>query len=207
VCMTSDITHPVPNPERLGTLTRRYARYSRTAGGLGSVLGGVLVLVTYFVGALALPKSVEGRLALASAPLIWIAGKELLRTRFYQQLGRVQESMTPSERRWHLGFTLFTAIVSVAVIAFLLVSARDDLARLATPGRLGYLAFVAAMPLLAWRFMRTPLEFIIGIFLVAQAAVVLAGGHYALGEQPQAPIVAVVLIVVGIRQHMEFHSL
>src|SRR5690606_37949838 len=137
-------------------------------------------LVTYFVGALAPPTSVWGRLALASAPIIWIVAKELLRSRFYQRLGRVAEPWSTSQRRWHMGYSAFTALVCVTVVGYLLYLARNEPAVLLYPESLGYLAFVVAMPFLVWYYMRTPLEFIIGVFLVAQAAVVLAGSSYAL---------------------------
>lgn len=191
----------------LGELTRRYARYSLSAGGLSNVLGGALVLAAYFIGALAAPASFGGRLALASAPIVWIVAKELLRRHYYQRLGKVEEVRTAADRRWHLGFTLFSAVISVAVVAGVMAAARNDPTTLTDPGVVGYLLFVAAMPLLAWFYMRTPLEFIAGIFLIAQAAVVLAGGHYELGSQLQAPIAAVVLILYGLRQHLEFRSL
>lgn len=201
-------SNPAAHPNdarRLGELTRRYARFSVSAGGLGSVLGGVLVLVTYFVGALVADLSTAARILMAAAPLVWIAAKELLRWHYYQRLGRVAESRTRSDRRWHLGFTLFTLAVSVVIIAVVLV--RDGPAAFASFESLGYLAFVAAMPLLVWFFMRTPLEFIVGVFLVAQAALMLGGSNYELGQQLQAPIIAIVLIVIGIRQHREFIDL
>lgn len=200
-------TSPTLPDDALADITRRYARFSHSAAGLGGVIGGVLVLVTYFVGALALPESVWGRLALAATPIVWIACKELLRNHFYQRLGRVAEPWSGSQRRWHIGITAFTAVVSVVVVGGLAYLFRDDPAAFLHPQALGYLAFVIAMPFLVWRYMRTPLEFIVGVFLVAQAAVVLGGGSYPLGHQPQAPIAALAFIVLGARQHLEFRSL
>ncbi len=205
--MTTSSNTSTDNPSRLGELTRRYARYSLSAGGLSNVLGGALVLATYFIGALAVPTSLAGRLALASAPIIWIVAKELLRRHYYQRLGKVDEVRTATDRRWHLAFTLFSAVIGAAVIAGTLVAARNDPAPLADPGVIGYLLFVAAMPVLVWFYMKTPFEFIAGVFLIAQSAVILAGGHYDLGSQLQAPIAAVVLILYGLRQHLEFRNL
>jgi len=186
---------------RLADLTRRYARFSVSAGGLGSALGGALVLVAYFVGALAPDLSTGGRVGLATTPLVWIVVKELLRSRYYQRFGRVEEVRPVFDRRLHLGLTLFTALVSVGIVVTVLVRQwplQWDV------GTVGYLAYVAAMPLLVWLFMRTPLEFIVGVFLVAQAALALAGGAYRLWDQPQAPIGGVALLVVGVSQHLEF---
>lgn len=60
VCMTGRETTFDGDLGRLASLTRRYARFSVSAGGLGSVLRGALV-----------PEPSTGaRFALASAPLV-----------------------------------------------------------------------------------------------------------------------------------------
>jgi hypothetical protein len=174
---------------------------------LASVLGGGLALMAYVVGALSPPDGLWGRLALASAPFVWIGAKEVMRRRYYQPLGRVAEPSTEYERRWHLGFTIFTAVVSIAVVAGVLWVTVERGRGVPPAGVLGYLAIVALLPVLVWYFMRTPLEFIVGVFLVCQAALMLGGTSYALWEQPQAPIAAVVLVVLGIKQHLDFRSL
>lgn len=169
------------------------------------MLGGLLVLVTYLVGALVPQLSMSARLALAAAPLVWIVAKELLRSHYYQGRGRVAEVRSRTDKRWHLGFTLFTAAVSAFIVVVTLM--RTEPASLTSFETLGYLGYVVAMPFLVWFFMRTALEFIVGVFLVAQAALMLGGGNYELGQQLQAPIVAIVFIVIGIRQHLEFLDL
>src|SRR5690606_8654748 len=158
----------------------------------------------YFVGALAPDLSTGGRVGLATTPLVWIVVKELLRSRYYQRFGRVEEVRPVFDRRLHLGLTLFTALVSVGIVVTVLVRQwplQWDV------GTVGYLAYVAAMPLLVWLFMRTPLEFIVGVFLVAQAALVLAGGSYRLWEQPPAPSGGVALLVGGGSERREFWRL
>lgn len=192
---------------RLAELTRRYARYSHNAAGLGGVLGGALVLITYFVGALVVPLGTGLRLALATSPLVWIAAKELLRAGYYQRFRRATQAWRQGERNWHLAFTLFTMVVSVVIVVSSVLSARTDPSTLTTPEAAGYLVLVAAMPVLVWFFMRTPLEFIAGVFLVAQAALVLGGGNYGLGSQLQAPIAGVALVLVGAREHRQFIAL
>lgn len=193
--------------ERLAELTRRYARYSHSAGGLASVVGGCLALAAYVIGALAPPDGVAGRVALAAAPFAWIGAKEALQRLYYQPLGRVQERRTDSERRWHLGFTLFTAAVSVAIVGFIVFRLLSRGLPTGVASMLGYLAMVAVLPVLVWFFMRTPLEFIVGTFLVCQAALMLGGTSYGLGEQPQAPLAAVVLVGLGVKQHLDFRRL
>lgn len=161
----------------------------------------------YFLVALATPDGWLGRVALATAPFVWIGVKEMLRRRYYQPFGYVKEIRTASEERWHLGLTLFTAAVSVGVLGFVVWRATTDTPGGSLPELLGYMVLVGAMPWLVWRFMSTPLEYVVGVFLVAQAAVLLGGSHYALWAQPHVPLAAVALVVVGIRQHGEFRRL
>jgi hypothetical protein len=206
--MQSTTNSPTSAPdERLADLTRRYARYSISAGGLASVLGGLLALVAYLLGAVAPPDGLLGRGALALTPFVWIAAKEALRRGYYQRLGRVVEARTRSERRWHLGFTAFTALVSASIVGVILWLRLFSDAGAFGWGIIGYLALVATMPVLVWYFMKTPLEFIVGVFLVCQAALMLVGMSYSLWQQPQAPIAAVALMVVGVRQHRDFRRL
>ena len=193
--------------DELSELTRRYARFSRSAAGLGSVLGGVLALVAYFTGALA-PLAPWSRLLLASTPLVWIGAKEALRHRYYQRFGRVVERPDRSEYRWHVVLTIFIAVVSAGVTVVMVGGmVMSGWTALPLARWLGYMAFVVALPFLVWRYMRTMAEFVVGVFLVAQAALVLGGGNYELGQQIQAPVFAVVLIVFGIREHLEFRVL
>lgn len=193
--------------DELSELTRRYARFSRSAAGLGSVVGGVLALVAYFTGALA-PLAPWSRLLLATTPLLWIGAKELLRHRYYQRFGRVVERPDPSHHRWHVALTIFIAVLSVGIVVVVVGGLIMGGWRTEPFSQwLGYLAFVVAMPFLVWRYMRTMVEFVVGVFLVAQAAVVLGGGNYELGQQLQAPVFAVVLIVFGVREHLEFRAL
>jgi len=197
----------VPDLERLSAVTREYARFSRSAAGLGSVLGAVLGLVSYFAGALA-PLTWWSRAALAALPLVWIVAKELLQRLYYQRHGRVEEVERAGERRLHRFLTATVAAVGIAVVGWAL---RDAIVH--GPGArawwelAGYLAFVVAMPFLVWRYLRTPLEFIVGVFLLAQAAVVLGGGSYELGEPLQAPIASLVLIGLGAWEHRSHRRL
>lgn len=194
--------------EQLSEVTRQYARFSRSAAGLGSVLGGVLTLVAYFVGAL-MPLTPWVRLILAATPLVWIGGKEVLQRRYYQRYGRVVEREGRGDRWWRIAWTAFVAVVSLVIVGAVVHEAwsRGDWAPLGDVRLIGYLVFIGALPFLVWRYMRTAWEFIIGVFLMTQAAVVLVGGNYELGQQIQAPVVAVVLIGLGIREHLQFRAL
>jgi hypothetical protein len=186
----------------LAEVTRAYARYSRSAGGLSLVIGGVLCLAAYFIGALA-DLGQAMRFLLAGTPLLWIVSKVALTQWLYQRHGRVKEAVSRSDRLWHIGFTAFTAAVSAGIVIFVFTRGGLGLGW----EIYGYLAFVIALPVLVWFFMRTWMEFVIGVFLVAQAAVVLAGGNYELGQQPQAPIVAAIAVAWGVKEHLDYRRI
>ena len=188
-------------PDRLAELesvTREYARFSRSAGGLGFVLGGLLCLASYAAGGL-FGDSAPVRVALIATPLVWIAAKELMRRRYYQHLGVASEPETRRERNGRLYNSVVTALASFLIVAGMVE--RDewgmDLA--------GYMAVVVAMPIVAWLWLRTPLEFVIGIFLMCQAALAFTGAAYPLGSVAIVfPVAGVGMIVAGVRDHLRF---
>jgi hypothetical protein len=188
---------------RLATLTRTYSRYSRSAGGLGTLLGGVFCLLSYFGGAL-LPLTPFLRVILALLPLVWIAAKESLRLGLYQAQGGVREELDRSQQRWHLGLTVFLAIGSVLIIGCVLFYRHAALPYVAWI----YLAYVVALPVLTWYFLWSIPECAVGGFLLCQAAVAAAGLTYPLiGFQLWAPVMAVFAILVGWREHRAFRTL
>jgi hypothetical protein len=187
---------------RLSTLTRAYARFSRSAGGLGTLLGGTFCLLAYFAGAL-LPLTPVSRTALALLPLLWIATKEWLRVSLYQAQGRVRETPDRTQYRWHVSLTAFLAIGSAFIFGMVLLHARTPF----RPVMAIYLVFVLALPVLSWYYLWSIPEFVVGVFLICQAAVVAVGIHYPLGSQLQAPAMAIAAIVVGWREHREFLTL
>jgi hypothetical protein len=188
-------------PDRLAELeavTREYARFSRSAGGLGSVLGGLLGLGSYAAGGL-LGTSGPVRAALIAIPFVWIVCKELMRRHYYQHLGAAAEQETRRGRNGRVVTTAVTALVSVTVAAPVL--ARGDRVMDAA----GYLAVVVAMPVVAWLWLRSPLEFVTGTFLMCQAAVAFNGTAYPLLSVAVVfPFAAVALIVAGVRDHLRF---
>ncbi|HEY0037487.1 MAG TPA: hypothetical protein VGB66_12400 [Longimicrobium sp.] len=188
-------------PDRLAELeavTREYARFSRSAGGLGSVLGGVLCLASYAAGGL-LGTSGPVRAALIAIPIVWIVSKELMRRHYYQHLGAAAERETRRERNGRVITTALTALISITVAA--LVLARGD----RVMDMAGYLAVVAASPVVAWLWLRTSLEYVTGTFLMCQAALAFNGSAYPLLSVAIVfPFAAVGLIVAGVRDHLRF---
>jgi len=192
---------------RMQALTREYSRYSRSAGGLSAVAGGAACLAAYLAGAL-LPVTPVVRVVLIAIPLLWLVGKQWLAHGYYQRFGHVEELVTPTERRYQWFFIGFTALISLLV-------AGAVLSRLAPLGEqpwdlrvAGYLAVVVALPVVVWRWLRTPLEFIVGVFLLCEAALAFTGRAYgfSLGTV-MFPIAAAALIVMGLRDHRRFLQL
>jgi hypothetical protein len=198
----------------LETLTRDYARYSRSAGGLASVLGGVFCLGSYLAGGL-LPLTPSLRVALVALPLVWVLLRQWLVRRYYQRYGRVEEQVRRPERVTH-ACCVATVVGVAAWVTFAVVSRPGPL----LPGDYGYLALVWLLAPVVWLWLRSPLDFIVGTFLFCQAAVTCAGFTYpvvgtgaAAANPPMAlmtvmfPLAAVAFVVAGIAEHRRFLAL
>lgn len=195
----------------LETLTRDYARYSRSAGGLASVLGGVFCLGSYLAGGL-LPLTPLLRIVLVALPLVWVLVRQWLVRRYYQRYGRVEEQVRTSERLTH--WCCVATVVGVAVWVTVAVVSRH---RPLAPGDYGYLALVWLLAPIVWFWLRSPLDFIVGTFLFCQAAVTCAGFTYpvvgtgAAAANPSMalmtvmfPLAAVAFVVAGVNEHRRF---
>lgn len=198
----------------LESLTREYARYSRSAGGLASVLGGLFCLASYLFGGL-LPLSLAWRMALVALPILWLLARQVAARRYYQRLGHVEEQESTVDRRVHRCCAGVTVLVAVLVT----IHAFPQAVRL-SPGSLAYLALVWLLALAAWRWLRSALDFVVGTFLFCQAALVCAGFAYpvigtaaAIANPPMAllallfPLTALLLIGRGVSDHRRFRSL
>lgn len=197
----------IDRSSRLQALTREYSRYSRSAGGLSAMAGGVACLASFLAGAL-LHATPALRVALIVLPVLWIVGKQMLAHRYYQRLGQVEEQVAPAERNFQRLLIGFTALVSAGVMGVVL-SRLAPLGERAWDARaIGYLAVVVVLPLVVWRWLRTPLEFIVGVFLMCQAALAFTGQAYGVGPTTVVfPVAAIVLIAVGWRDHERFRRL
>lgn len=196
---TADSSHDI---QRLAELTSRYARYSRSAGGLSLVIGGALALSAFVIGA-AVPLTPGLRYALAGTPLVWLLSKELLRALYYQRHGGVSERLSPGQRRRHRWMVIYLAAVSLVIVLTLWLS-DADLWRAPGPA---YLTIVIALPLVAARCFWSTGDFLIGVLLFCQAAVVLAGSHYPVYWVAYAALCAGIAAVTGVREHRDFRQL
>lgn len=200
----------VPDTDRLAelqSLTQDYSRYSRTAGGLSAVLGGSFCLLSYLLGA-TLPASLWLRIALIAIPMVWLALKHTAARRYQQRHGWVQELDVPRQVRIRSRLLIATSLVVAAVALGLVFDSQPFGEQAWTTARATYLVLILATPAIAWRFLHTPLDLVIGAFLLCQAAVAVRGSAYPLWS---AGIVfvpaALLMIVAGIREHQKFRAL
>jgi len=168
------------NLDHLKNLTERYARYSRGAGGLSLVVGGVLLAVSFLAGAYLDPAPAL-RLLLVSFPAIWLLSKELLRRLYYQRDGAVLQQVSPALRRkrWWMSLYLFLLcgfIAAMVLTVFVKVLLEDG--TLPPAELVAYLVLVAAIPFAARRWFWSTGDFLVGFLLFMQAALVAGGtGH------------------------------
>ncbi|MDN5780421.1 MAG: hypothetical protein L0H23_00115 [Luteimonas sp.] len=185
---------------RLAENTSRYATYSRSAGGLSLVIGGILCLATFVVGA-TVELTPALRYALAGAPLMWLLSKELLRAFYYQRAGAARERLSGKQRRMHLWMVAYLGVMSLLIIGGVVWAAGARAWQ--WPG-IAYIAIVAAMPLVAARWFWSVGDFLVGVLLVCQAAVVIVGLHYPWYWILLAALYAAIAITTGWREHRDY---
>jgi len=191
-------------PDALGELVARYARYSRSAGGLGSVLGGVLLVLGFGLTSLVEPGTVT-RVLVALMPLAWLAAKAGLRHGYYQRDGAAIQRPTRSERRWHLAGVVYLAVVCLGV-GSVVVWAAVQTGGLPLPMWI-YLVLVALLPVAAWHFFWSTGDFIVGTLLFCLAAVVAGGSQYPPVWLLMAGLVGFFTAVTGWREHRDYLQL
>jgi len=192
---------------RLQALTREYARYAGSAGGLASLGGGVLCLASYLAGAL-LPPSMALRIALILAPLLWLATRQYWARRYYQRFGHVLEQVSDAERRRRRVLTCLMALVVVAVGTPVVGELEPFGSQPWTLPTVAYLLTLLAMPPIAWLCSRSPLDLVVGIFLVCQAALAFRAQPYALWSSAAVfPLAALLVIHAGLRDHRRFRDI
>jgi len=201
-------------------LTREYGEFSRDAVGLGHVLGGGLVFLSAYLIQRQIDLGVGARLLLGAAPFAWILGKEWLRQHYYQFSGMVAQP----RRRWEsallLIFTGALALVNLAVAGWVVYRLLQDFSWWLVLSSVVYVAMLLAMPFLVWRYLRAPYEFLCGAFLLTLSTVLLSGTPLTPSGRVgivylsvvyllrlPAMLVALVMVLVGFVEHMEFLKL
>ena len=191
--------------DQLAARAQRYARYSRSAGGLSSVIGGILLLASFLANAY-LELDAVNRILLALAPLLWLLAKELLRVGYYQRDGEVLQAPTDREKRTHRWTVIYLAVVAAIVLGVLAYTALQ-MGRLPGAGMLGYAVIVAALPLVAWRWFWSVSDFLVGVLLMCQSAVVIGGGNYPPIWLLYVGACAAIVVFYGLREHRDYLAL
>ena len=199
-------------PLDLGTvqeLTHEYASFSQRRSGLGHVLGAAAALVVWIANGVVGPGGLTVSLTIA-VTLIWLVGKEIIRHRLYQPFGDAREHWQAPDRRIHV--VSVTAASVILAIVFAAVAGIE--AWRVTHGSppnvrmLAYLAILAILPWIAWRYLRTPYELVIGVLMLCACAVTSAGSAYPLwGALTMLPLFAIALVVLGLQEHRQFQAL
>ncbi|MDR3674728.1 MAG: hypothetical protein P4N24_04520 [Acidobacteriota bacterium] len=200
----------------LEKLTRAYGKFSGGAVGLGHVLGGGLVFLSASLLYHHVHLGVFGRVLLGAGPFVWILGKEWLQENYYQFSGRVRQPRRVWENVLLALLTGITGLFSLTASGFVIHGLLQDFSWRLALSSLVYVALLLAMPFVVWRYLRAPYEFVVGVFLFTLSAILLSGtslppAHgraaiiYLLAASAQ--VVALVMVPVGLVEHMEFLKL
>jgi len=186
----------------LRQLTQEYASFSRSRAGLGNVLGGIVGLVVFGAIWLFGGNTVTAALTIVLT-LLWLAGKEVIRRRVYQDFGAVRETWTGSPQRTHqLSLLLFTPLL-LAFAVWIMAAGWLSKPAVAWP----YLVFCIATPLIMWRYLYTLNEIMIGFGLLFMCAITASGHTPVLLAQLVVPIYAAMMIPLGLSEHQRFRAL
>lgn len=186
-------------------LTQEYASFSQSRGGLGNVLGG-LAGVIVFAAMWILGRGIVTAVLTMGLTVLWLSGKEIIRWRLYQAFGDAREVWPTIQRRTHM---IVVAILTVILVGGGVVILVRALA-LTTPWRIAvpYLIFCLATPWIAWRYLRTVNELMVGFYLLFASAVTSAGFvPDRLVFAAILPLYSLTLIVLGVKEHRQFQEL
>ncbi|MGO8791152.1 MAG: hypothetical protein ACLQVL_27735 [Terriglobia bacterium] len=212
--ISKDFQRSLQGLSELERVARAYAKFSRDAVGLGHVLGGgLLFLSVYLLHHIRV--GMFGRLLLGAAPFAWVFSKEWLRGHYYQFSGRVTQRRRVWEGPLQALLTGVMALISLTATGFVVYSLVRSFSWWLVPGSLVYVGLLVAMPFIVWQYLRAPYEFIVGVALFALSAILLSGSPLerapraviVRGFMELAAVVALVMVLVGFVEHMEFLKL
>ncbi len=201
----------IPNPEKLEqlqTMTREYAKFSRSATGLGSVIGGIFGLTIFLIGAFSDPPLWARALLVLAIP-IWFMLKAWLRNSYYQRHGTALETLdklSTNVERFVQGGIGGIAAVMLVVCAFLVISNPEKIASLPTLNKISLIAAPLA-GLLLCRQINTVLEFLVVMNLMVQTVILASGSNWTWGNQATMLLYSGLLIVIGLVEHVRFRKL
>ncbi len=189
----------------LRQVTQEYASFSRSRGGLGNVLGGVAGLVATAAMWL-LGRGPAAAVLTVGMTVAWLVGKEIIRSRLYRPFGDARETWPESQRRRHVVVVSIIA-ATLAVFAVMIV-VHSLLTKTEWSIALPYLIFCLVTPWIAWRYLRTDNELMVGVFLLFASAITSAGFVPDLALFTAIlPLYSSIMIAVGLKEHRQFQVL
>ncbi len=196
---------PTRSLTEIQDLTQQYASFSQSRNGLGNVAGGIAGLI--ISGAiLLLGRGLPIAVLTVGLTIAWLVGKEALRRRLYRAFGEASETWPNDRRRI---FNICIAVLGAICAAFFVVVAVR-VATAASPWSIGvpYMVFCAITPWIAWRYLRTVNEFMVGFYLLFASAVACAGfvpDRFV--TLAILPVYSLVMIAAGWQEHRQFQAL
>ena len=190
---------------KMQQLTRDYASFSQSRSGLGNVLGGVAGLLV-FAALLLLGHGVLAAILTLGPTVIWLIGKEIIRRRLYRTFGDSRETWTASQRRGH---AIIVSIIGLVLAACAVLFAAYTIAGKASwSTTIPYLIFCLVTPWIAWRYLRTANELMLGCYLLFASAIAVSGhAPDLLLFAAILPLYSLALIWVGLNEHRQFQEL
>jgi len=183
-------------------VTHEYAMYRHYRNGLGTVLGGMIVILVYALGLF--PVSIPIMMAFTlGLTLVWLVGKEIIRRTHYQSFGHIRERWPRLLRTMHVLIVLLFVLVSGSIWWSFLTSGNDTLLQRWLPMWSTLLA-MTIFPLLAWFLLRTAHELVIGTYLLIVTVIALSGGRFPSSLVPFIPFLGAYAIVIGIIEHRRY---
>jgi len=182
-------------------VTQDYASYAHYRTGLGTILGGMAVMLVYGFTLLPVHQRLIAVFAL-SLTLIWLFGKEVIRRTHYRSFGQVHERWPRLLRGMHIVLVLLLTLISGWIWWDFLTSGIGSVVPIWPT-----LLVMAAFPLITWFLLRTLHELLIGIYLLTVSAVTISGGIFPSGMVPFIPLFGIYAIGIGIVEHRRYMAL
>jgi hypothetical protein len=199
----------IPNPqdlERLQTLTREYAKFSKSAAGWGSIIGGTIGLALYAIIQYTDPPG-WARVLCGFAPILWLIAKQFAQTRYYQRLGAVREQGTMPVwlERVIQGMVIGTmlCILGASIVAWIVKP--DSILSIPLPQRI-----VAVVVLLygiyAARQINSVQELLAAMQMWVATLYILAGQPANPSSIWALPAYSSLLLIMGIGEHLQYKT-
>lgn len=189
--------------KNIEVLTKQYAFYLQFQNGYGNILLGSIYGLMYFVN-WQLGSGILSASVTACLPFIWIVSKDIIRRRCYSTYGDPTDHIDWFFRLWRIG-----AIGLMVLLALGWLAMGIALGWLLQPTEWISLLYMSALPMIVWRYLRTPIEFLAGIAPLVIGVVASAGllGDYFVQNPHAFPVVGFFILLWGIWEHYDFRLL